>query len=392
MINYLIEVSICLMVFYICYWLSLSRLKLLNLNRGYLLITLALSLTIPLLDISLLQTEMSITSEISDYISSSASVRSNEIFTKEIVNPILLTWLIGMGVVAVAFLLRVIRLIGLISKHPKEKTGRLWYVSVPDEQPVSSFFHYVLVPKSLDPESEEAQIILKHEQKHAHDLHSLDLILTALSGMILWFNPVIYLYRKSLKLQHEYIADEAVLSSYEKGSYTDLLVRYSLKQSGFSLAHSFSEHPVEKRLKMIENINPTTMKKLRLLWSLPVIFSLTLLLGINHETYSQTTSTQSTVKEATLKGSVRDGQSGEGLDKVTIFFLRSRNKSLKNADGFYQGTFTNSDGNYRLMASKSDTLIVFRKEGYESIIVPYRDQDVVNVNLTKKPVPKKKKG
>lgn len=393
MINYLIEVSICLVAFYACYWLSLSKLKLLDFNRGYLLITLALSLTIPLLDISLFQTEISISPEVYDFVRSAPSVDSKEEITKTRVNPILLIWLIGVGIAAIAFLLRMSRLIGLISKYPKQKKGRLWHVSVSGEPSVSSFFHYAFIPESLDLESEEAQTILKHEEKHARDWHSLDLILIELTGIILWFNPVVYLYRRSLKIQHEYIADEAVVHSYDKNAYTDLLVRYSLRQSGFSLTHSFSEHPVEKRLKMIDNLNPTTMKKLRLLWSLPLIFSLTLTFGFDRQAYSQSVSADLTQRTGPkLRGHVID-ESGKGVEKVAVFIIHSRENTIVKTGGktYHKrsGLFTNTEGDYLLMMDKTDSLVVFRKKGYEDMIVPYKGQDIVNVALTKKAVPDK---
>ncbi|GAB5527974.1 MAG: hypothetical protein Roseis2KO_58460 [Roseivirga sp.] len=394
MINYLIEVSICLVAFYVCYRISLSRLKLLNLNRAYLLATLLLSLAIPLLDISLYQTDLSIAPEISDYITGSASVSADTGVTNRRASPVLLTWLVGAGVTAILFMTRMIRLIGLIRKYPKQKTGRLWYVSVPDEQPTSSFFQYVFVPASVDMKSEETQAILKHEEKHTRDWHSLDLILTELSGILLWFNPVIYLYRKSLKIQHEYIADEAVVHSYDKNSYSDLLVRYSLKQSGFSLTHSFSEHPVERRLKMIDNINPTTMKKLRLLWSLPLIFILMLTFGFDQQASSQTVSGGSTPRTGPkLKGHVIDGASGKALEKVAVFIIHSRENTIVKAGGktYHRrsGLFTDTQGDYLLLMDKTDSLVVFRKKDYEDIIVPYTGQDVVNVALTKKAVPDK---
>lgn len=388
MINYLIEVSICLVAFYVCYWVALSRVKLLNLNRGYLLTTLLLGLSIPLLDISLYQTEVSFTPAIPDYIGAATSLNPLEIKAGEQLNPILLIWVIGTGISGLAFMLRLIRIIRLISKSPVQRVGWLSYVSCSGNQSVSSFFHYVFIPENLDLQPEGTDTILKHEEKHARDWHSLDLLLVELVSVFLWFNPVTYLYRKALKLQHEYIADEAVVHSCDKTSYTDLLVRYSLKQSGFSLAHSFSEHPVEKRLKMIDNSNPTTMKKLRSLLSLPLIFSLILVLGIKDQAYSQTLNvefeTRSNLK--LVKGSVSDGELGETLSNVTIFILNSRNKILKNADGRYNGTMTNAKGNYGLGLGKSDSLIVFRKKGYESIIVPYKGQDIINVNLTKEAV------
>lgn len=394
MINYLIEVSICLVVFYACYRIGLSRLKLLNFNRAYLLATLLLSLAIPLLDISFYQLESTINTNIADYIRTIPDGAAEQPEPINRINPVLLVYLIGAGTMAVILLLRISGIIRTILKHPVKKFDRLCHVYVSDDRPVSSFFRYVFIPKSLDPASAEVQSILTHEGKHARDWHSLDLIFTELTGVILWFNPVTYLYRKALKLQHEYIADEAVVRSCDKTSYTDLLVRYSLKQSGFSLAHSFSEHPVEKRLKMIDKLNPNTMKKLRLLWSLPLIFTLTLTFGFDRQAYSQTKSADLTQHTGPkLRGHVIDDKSGKALEKVTVFIIHSRENTIVEAGGktYHRrsGLFTNTEGDYILAMDKTDSLVVFRKKDYEDMIVPYKGQDIVNVALTKKAAPDK---
>ncbi len=385
MINYLIEVSVCLAAFYACYWFGLSKLKLLNFNRAYLLLTLVLSLGIPLLNLSLYELESGISPDIPDYISVSTGEVAAQVQSANRINPVLLVYLTGVAITLIALLLRILSVLNTIRKYPRKKFGRVWHIYVPDDRPVSSFFKYMFIPEGLDKASFETQSILRHEEKHARDRHSLDLIFTQLISTLLWFNPLIYLYTRALKLQHEYIADEAVSGKCGKKTYADLLVRYSLEQSGFSLTHSFAEHPVEKRLNMINHLNPTTMKKLRLLWSLPLTFLLTLLLGVDHQAQAQTLDVEFEVRSdlKLVKGNVRDGELGETLSNVTIFILNSRNKELKNANNRYSGTMTNTEGNYGLGMGKSDSLIVFRKKGYESMVVPYKGQDVINVNLRK---------
>ncbi len=394
MINYLIEASVCLAAFYTCYWLSLSRLKLLNFNRAYLLATMLLSLVIPLLDFSLYELQSSISTNIPDYVSITPDTVTEQPGLTLRINPVLLVYLIGASTMAVILLLRISRVIHTIIKHPIKKFDKLWHVHVPDDRPVSSFFQYIFIPKSLNTSSAEVQSILTHERKHAFDWHSLDLIFTQLTGVFLWFNPFIHLYGKALKLQHEYIADEAVSGKCGKETYADLLVRYSLEQSGFSLTHSFTEHPVEKRLNMINHLNPTIMKKLRLLWSLPLTFSLILLLGVDQQAYSQTVSADLTQRTGPkLKGHVMDGESGKALEKVTVVVIHSHENTIVKAGGktYYRrsGLFTNTEGDYILAMDKTDSLVIFRKQGYEDLTVPYKGQDIVNVELTKKAVPDK---
>lgn len=394
MIDYLIEASICIAAFYACYWFNLSRLKLLNLNRGYLLITLLLSLTIPLLDISLYQTEVSITPEIPDYVSITPVITSTQPVSGQRINPLLIVYFLGAGAAGISFILRLLRVFRLIWKSPRQKTGALWQVSVPHHQSVSSFFHYVFLPGNIENEK-QTRVIMKHEQKHAQDWHSLDLIFLEVVAVLLWFNPIVYVYRRAIKLQHEYIADEAVSGTYGKAAYADLLVRYSLQKTGFELTHSFSEHPIEKRLKMIENTKATKMKKLRsVLIPLPLVAILFITIGCAQKAPVTITSAEKgatsqdevsnelleriqkgyaeTVLSSSIRGIVQANFDGSGLGQVNITAYPSGN-SVK----------TDKAGLYQLDTPHTDTLVVYSKTGYDRQNIPRKNFSVLNVMLDK---------
>lgn len=392
MINYLIEVSICLALFYAFFRIALVEVKLLNLNRIYLLATVALALIIPCLGFSSGTANPLIIPV--DMLTQEVVIQLQLNSTKGNTSSLSLwqwLYLAGLSIALFRLAFQLFKIRKQIRSNPRERFGRYFLVSIPKSQ-VSSFLKYVFVPDSFDRTTRASEAIISHELVHLEQGHSLDILFINLMTCLLWFNPCIYWYRKAIKLQHEYIADEIASEKLGKPHYAKELLTQSIQQSGFPLAHSYTQHPVERRLKMIDNLNPTTMKKLRLLWSLPLMFALIFLFGFDHETYSQTVDSESNQKRATLTGNVRDFQAGERLEGVTIFFLRKRNKTLTNGNGQYTGTMTNADGDYGLRPEKSDTLIVFRKKGYESVIVPYKGQDVVNVNLTKKPVPEKKGG
>ena len=49
--------------------------------------------------------------------------------------------------------------------------------------------------------------VLKHEMVHAVQLHSLDLLFMEFVVAMLWFNPLIYVLLRSIRENHEYLAD-----------------------------------------------------------------------------------------------------------------------------------------------------------------------------------------
>lgn len=389
MISYLLQASVCLTLFYAFYYFFLSKEKLLNLNRFYLLFTAVASLIIPILSVPITANVITsgpllagsggqILTEAADTYGGGYSV-----------NPWLLFYMAGLAIMLTKWTLDLFRLVKLIARNEKSRRGSLVYVKT-DLPGVSSFFRYILVPELEVVDQPDQQLIMQHEAIHARHWHSIDVLFFGLLRACFWFNPFIYQYGRAIKLQHEFIADDAVAKKGDTQDYGQTLVQCSLSHANLPLTHSFTEHPVERRLKMIDNLNPTTMKKLRLIWSLPLMFAFILLFGVDHEAYSQTsgkkdvktkelTGTAESVYGKVIDGKVTAAESGKALEKVTVFFRPSNS-----------GSFTNSEGKYKVIPLKTDTLMVFRKEGYEDVtVVPFKRYSVVNANLTKKAVPKK---
>jgi hypothetical protein len=57
----------------------------------------------------------------------------------------------------------------------------------------------------------EMETMLLHERIHRDQYHSIDTIFLEVAAVIFWFNPVAWLFRRDIKAEHEYYADERVL-------------------------------------------------------------------------------------------------------------------------------------------------------------------------------------
>ena len=69
-----------------------------------------------------------------------------------------------------------------------------------------SFFNLIFLPKD-----EVNPLIVEHEKAHVCYHHWVDLLMLEISSAVLWFNPLMIFYKKSIKLQHEYEADDHVI-------------------------------------------------------------------------------------------------------------------------------------------------------------------------------------
>jgi len=76
-----------------------------------------------------------------------------------------------------------------------------------------SFFSTIFV-HDMDYEKEQIpQAVLLHELAHTRQKHSFDMIFIELLQILFWFNPLILLYKRAMRLNHEYLADAAVLQA-----------------------------------------------------------------------------------------------------------------------------------------------------------------------------------
>lgn len=134
-----------------------------------------------------------------------------------------------------------------------------------------SFLSYVFINRDDYPHGLEPQIIC-HEQAHVRQMHSLDVLLVEILQVLCWFNPFIPFYRRAIQLNHEFLADEAVLSqsAYDTIDYQYLLLAKASQANSIHLASQFNYQTTKKRLIMMTKNTSATKAIGRQLLILPV--------------------------------------------------------------------------------------------------------------------------
>jgi len=146
-------------------------------------------------------------------------------------------------------------------------------VDVEEDIAPFSFFRYIVMNSSLYNE-QEFHSILSHERVHSREHHSLDVLVTRLFCIIFWFNPIIWLYRKAIAQNLEYIADRRAVSAVEdRRAYQFALLRVAGNHRNLSLTNPFYQSLIKKRIVML-NKRESNKKNL---WKYALI--LPLLLG-----------------------------------------------------------------------------------------------------------------
>ena len=270
MISYILESSVCLACFYGFYWLFLRKEKLLSINRFYLLITALLSVVIPLLNLGIRPSLVNGIEILSSEIPTQSLTLSGAELGTSSFSYLQLTYILGL---TAAFGLLIVKLFMVRNRVRKWFSAKKSHVEVieSDQPEAFSFLSTIFISKSLNEDDNLKQQVIAHEEAHIKGRHSLDLIFFELVKCFYWFNPFSYFYSKSIRLQHEYIADQSALMHTDAKTYERSLLQLTLSKVNTDLVSGFNEHPIQKRLKMIQKLNSNVMNKFRPLFALPVL-------------------------------------------------------------------------------------------------------------------------
>jgi hypothetical protein len=140
-----------------------------------------------------------------------------------------------------------------IKQNPKVRDGRFWLVDLNEQVPPFSFFNYIFITNSYQKLSaDELQRIKDHEKVHSQQLHSLDVLFIEFISIIFWFNPLLIYLKKSIQEIHEYIVDEKIAERGKgKKDYAELLLKLASEVKGFNLSAGFSGSQIKRRIVMI---------------------------------------------------------------------------------------------------------------------------------------------
>ena len=269
--EYLIKVSAILVLFYVCYKLFLNRETFFESNRLFLLVGIASAFLLPLITFTkYIEVEPTLTETafgFGDAISQTI-VTDNQISLTSILTYI---YIAGVLFLLSRFLFQFGSLVLLFIKSTKQRVASYIYVITKNALSPFSFFNWIVFNPDHFNETELEQIIT-HEKVHAKQLHSIDILLVELISIILWFNPLIWLYKKDLCQNLEFIADKNVqATTHCKKSYQHLLLKTSAPNYQMALTNNFYNSLIKKRIVMLHKNKSNNRSKLKFLVILPAL-------------------------------------------------------------------------------------------------------------------------
>ncbi|MFP8489609.1 M56 family metallopeptidase [Gracilimonas sp. Q87] len=321
MIIYLVKSTLLLGLLFGLYKLLLENEKMHRFNRFFLLFALVFGLTAPLISFEI-QPEQSIAGiqmqQVERVVNAPAEAVNRSVqplITPEQglslgseITPNTVSeskWSIGTldvllalyGAITLFLLIRFVA--GLIQIRNKVRAGtrkELEHATlVLLEEPITpqSFLDYIFIEKQPFESGKIEPEILDHEFTHVRQFHSFDVLLIEFLKVIFWFNPLMYLYKHAIQLNHEFLADEAVVRSGSSISdYQELLIRVSSGNNSLKTTCSINYSLTKKRLKMMGK----KISKIKVgavwLFFLPLSVALIIVFSSKTDSHPQTISMQ----------------------------------------------------------------------------------------------------
>ena len=274
LILYLLKLSASLALVWGFYQLLLRKLTFYDLNRWYLLGYSTLSFAIPFINIgSLLDRDPVAQPTVIRYIPviwdyKAAAAPSN---------PLVTSWDIVLAVLALGALFLTIRfLVRWNSLRRLREEARLledtgWRIYQVDRSITPFSFGNAIYINGEQHTPEEWDAIIRHELVHVRQRHTVDILLIELFCMLNWFNPFIWLIRRDVRQNLEFIADRGVLGTgCDKKSYQYHLLKVA-GNARYCMANNFNFSSLKKRIIMMNKVKTARLHLVKFLFILPLL-------------------------------------------------------------------------------------------------------------------------
>ena len=350
---YVLQVNVGLLVFYLLYRGLLARDTFLGMRRLYWWAAWVLAFLYPLVELGVWgRTETPLQVVMADYAEAMtvvvSAVAPEEAATWSWQDGLALLWAAG----ASALLLRMLVQLAVVCRLARRGRKVEWHgvrvLAVEGDNVPFSFFRWIFVQLGNHSEG-ELEEILAHEQAHVRQWHSLDVVVSELLCCLFWFNPAVWLAKRCVRQNLEFLADRAVVhSGFDRKNYQYHLLRLSYGVNIGQIVNNFNVSPLKKRIMMMNKKKSRHAGALKYALLLPMAGLL--VLSANAEAVAETA--ENVVAHWTaddgqvrMTGVVVD-ENGKPLPGVTVVIK-----------GSMLGVATDAEGRFEIVSPEGKTLV-----------------------------------
>ena len=295
-INFVFESGVSLTIFTLVYILFLRKETFFMLNRIYLMVAVLFSVLLPFVHFqvnsalpSVMLGEVTVTAMRYQNLLQTVTVYGTKLSgafeqTIQSIGLIRFIYLLGTAIFLLLFLFRLLQITSLILHNESERKNGIRIVKIDRDTTPFSFFNFVFINRNyLD--SPGMKEMVAHETEHVRQGHSFDVVFLELLTILQWFNPFVWLLKRSIRENHEFLADHGVLRpGVSSAAYRLLLLGSSFEQQPV-IANNFNYSLTKIRIKMITQIKSSKTAALKLSLGLMVTAALLMSFAFDKEQY-----------------------------------------------------------------------------------------------------------
>ena len=298
----------------------------------------------------------------------------------------------GVALLAARFLIQLAGIIRLAFRSRKTKIGNTNVHLLKQASGPFSFFHWIFIHPTSHTEDELSEI-LTHEQTHANQWHSIDVLVSEIVCTFCWFNPFAWLMKREIRTNLEYLADNRVLETgHDSKAYQYHLLGLSHHKAAATIYNSFNVLPLKKRIKMMNKKRTREIGRTKYLMFLPLAALLMIISNI--EAVARTTKevardvieavednltsdpTAPDMEVATETAPLETPAPQQDKDKLVTYkgvVVDKDGKAVEGAEFFVDGDYklpqgqsyvTGKNGNFSFKAfDKAKMIVIWKKDG-----------------------------
>ncbi len=248
---YLIKSSGLFLLFFLAYHFMLRKETFFISNRWFLLFGLLTSALLPLLVFTKViwvePTPINI-----DWSNIPVTATVEEDHTKEYIYlTLVIAYCLGIIGLLAKFGFDFYSLRGVFKGKVVRKQADFKFIDVEENLAPFSFYNIIVYNSALY-SSAELESIIEHEKVHSKQHHTTDVLISRLFCIVFWFNPVVWLYKKAILQNLEFIADrEASKKISDKKAYQITLLKITTQKNCIAITNHFYQSLIKKRIVML---------------------------------------------------------------------------------------------------------------------------------------------
>jgi len=348
-VNFIIESGVSLALLSLIYVMFLRKETFFKINRWFLLGSIIFSVVLPVLKFRVFSPQPIMLAEVTvtpyrnmiEAITVYSHGFSGSV-EQVILSTTLLIYIYLAGVIFFLgrFVFRIIQLLLIIRNNNVQVANGIKMVLLQKETSPYSFLKYVFVSQSLL-QNKGYDKMIEHEFEHVKQGHSFDVIVLEILTVFQWFNPFMWMLRRAIRENHEYLADQAVLmSGITRGYYKKLLLDQFVGGQ-LVIANNFNYSLIKNRIKMMSKIKSSKIAISKIVFGILVAAALVIAFACEQK---ESMEVEPAIQEQSVKVTIQ----GENLKIDGTAEDVAKLKNMFSEDSGFEIT-TDSLGNVLLM-------------------------------------------